>query len=313
MSLPEVMNTWLVAERDARQALRLEASTVVLADAAFEPVPGGFSNHAWRVTASDGTRCFVRLASRQVERLGADHVTECRVAGLAAAVGLAPDIVRCDPRERLLVTRWLDEAPAGRPVADGRRMRVLATTLARLHGLAPPVGLRVVDFEAQARQLEREIGTDTAEGRLAVLAASVFDRLQTAAPPMVPCHNDLSPSNVIWDATGRAWLVDWEYAGLGDAAFDLGSLASQHGLGAQARARLLGDYVAAGGQLDAGRLDLAAWAFDYVQWLWYRASIAAAVDAADHRAAAARSGRLHESLQARASRLLRCNNAGFGA
>ncbi len=192
-------------------------------------------------------------------------------------------------------------------------MRVLATTLARLHGLAPPVGLRVVDFEAQARQLEREIGTDTAEGRLAVLAASVFDRLQTAAPPMVPCHNDLSPSNVIWDATGRAWLVDWEYAGLGDAAFDLGSLASQHGLGAQARARLLGDYVAAGGQLDAGRLDLAAWAFDYVQWLWYRASIAAAVDAADHRAAAARSGRLHESLQARASRLLRCNNAGFGA
>lgn len=313
MSLPEAVDAWAVAERSARQALRLDAATVALADAAFEPVPGGFSNHAWRVTARDGTRCFVRLASRQVGRLGADHATECRVAGLAAAAGLAPDIVRCDPRERLLVTRWLDEAPAGRPVARGRRMRVLATMLARLHGLPPPMGLRVVGFEAQARQLEREAGADAAEGQLAVLAASVFDRLRAAAPPPVPCHNDLNPSNVVWDAADRAWLVDWEYAGLGDPAFDLASLASQHGLGAQARARLLADYVAAGGQLDAGRLGLAAWAFDYVQWLWYRASIAAAVDAADHREAATRAGRLRKSLQARASRLLRCNNVKFGA
>ena len=41
-------------------------------------------------------------------------------------------------------------------------------------------------------------------------------------PRRVVCHNDVNPGNVLWDGT-RAWLVDWEVAGLGHPYFDLAS------------------------------------------------------------------------------------------
>ncbi|WP_161565543.1 phosphotransferase [Mycoplasma sp. ATU-Cv-703] len=36
-----------------------------------------------------------------------------------------------------------------------------------------------------------------------------------------PSHNDVWPENVLRDAKGKLWLVDWEYATLGDFYFDL--------------------------------------------------------------------------------------------
>jgi hypothetical protein len=70
-------------------------------------------------------------------------------------------------------------------------------------------------------------------------------------------------------------------------------------------------YVAAGGQLDPARLECAAWAFDYVQCLWYRAALESAGSLADPALAAVRARRLEASLRTRASRVLRCNNAAF--
>ena len=42
--------------------------------------------------------------------------------------------------------------------------------------------------------------------------------------PLRPCHNDLLAANFIQDGD-RLWIVDWEYAGMGDPFFDLGNFA----------------------------------------------------------------------------------------
>jgi thiamine kinase-like enzyme len=42
--------------------------------------------------------------------------------------------------------------------------------------------------------------------------------------PLVACHNDLLPTNLLQDRQGKLWLLDWEYAGWGDRFFDLGNL-----------------------------------------------------------------------------------------
>jgi thiamine kinase-like enzyme len=108
------------------------------------------------------------------------------------------------------------------------------------------------------------------------------------------------------------WLVDWEYAGLGDRALDLASFATQHGLDARRRGLLARAYRRAGGAIDATRLDLACWAFDYVQWLWYRAAHDRPASAVEPELARERAARLAYALRRRASRVLRCNNAAFG-
>lgn len=37
----------------------------------------------------------------------------------------------------------------------------------------------------------------------------------------VPCHNDTVPENFIIDSKGKGYLIDWEYSGMNDSAWDL--------------------------------------------------------------------------------------------
>jgi thiamine kinase-like enzyme len=124
----------------------------------------------------------------------------------------------------------------------------------------------------------------------------------------VLCHHDVHGGNIVIDPALRLWLVDWEYAGLGDPAFDLASFASQHGLSLGESRLLHASYVEAGGEVPWPRLVLAGWAFDYVQWLWYRTLAARRGAHAGQSTARTRAAVLQDSLAARASAVLRCNN-----
>ena len=298
------------AEQAARAALRSDPATAPLAEAGFRAVPGGLSNFAWHVSDRGG-ECFVRYARGDGERLGADHAAECRVLDLTARHGLSPPIVRCDPAARLLVTCWIDATHVGRPMRSPAAVTLVARVLATLHGLPVPGDLRPVRFDEQARVLEAAFEPGPAGLAMRSSAREVFATLGAAATPPVLCHHDLNPLNLLVDGDGRVWLVDWEYAGLGDAAIDLASFACQHGLGASQRAQLVEAYRQAGGTLEAERFDLARWAFDYVQWAWYRAVLARPDPGVDAAVVRGRATRLAAALQRRASRLLRCNNAGF--
>ena len=248
----------------------------------------------------------MRLARVGTESLGADPANECRILQLVAAAGLAPPILRCDPEARVLVTRWITGAcpPAG--AVQGAHHAKLAHVLAGLHALPLRVDVRTVNFAVQANVLEHALRED-ADQRLRTTAAIVFRELAREPGPSVLCHNDLNAHNIIEDAAGRLWLVDWEYGGRSEAAFDLASCASQHQM-AHAQARhFLQLYRAAGGICADERFNWARWGFDYVQWLWYRA-FRSHGDAAEQRLADERAARLAITLLERASSLPHCNN-----
>ena len=60
----------------------------------------------------------------------------------------------------------------------------------------------------------------------AMARAAEVRRALTATPDdPVPCHNDLLSANFLRGPDGRLWLLDWEYAGMGDRSFDLGNFA----------------------------------------------------------------------------------------
>ena len=68
--------------------------------------------------------------------------------------------------------------------------------------------------------------------------------------PATLVHGDLAPKNVVVDEGGAAFFVDWEWAGVGPAALDLVDLVD--GLDAAATDRLVGAYMAAGGDVAMG-------------------------------------------------------------
>ena len=246
------------AESEARARLALDSRTAALAAAPFVPVMVGLSNFAWRAADQAGEWC-VRLARVGTESLGADPASECRVLQVVAAAGLAPPILRCDPDARLLVSRWITGAcpPAG--AAHGDHHARLACVLAGLHVLPLRGDVRTVDFAVQADALEQAL-REVAERPLRATAASVFRELAREPGPPALCHNDLNPANMSTIAARAPWFVDWEYAGIGDPAFDLASCASQHELSHAMRRRFLARYRLAGGICAASRFLLARWA-----------------------------------------------------
>ena len=146
----------------------------------------------------------------------------------------------------------------------------LAHLLMRLHACRPVPAIKPRSFRDQARRLEatgRDRGL-AADAELERKSHPVFGRLEAARAPATPCHNDVHHLNVIDDG-GSLTLIDWEYGGLGNPCYDLAATIACHELDAAQRAALLAAYH---GPANLRQVDDALWAFDYVQWLWYRAA-----------------------------------------
>ena len=84
-----------------------------------------------------------------------------------------------------------------------------------------------------------------------------------AAAPTVTCHNDLLAANFIDDGE-RVWVVDWEYAGMGDPFFDLANFAVNNGLDEEGETALLEAY----GSADMRALTLMRFMSDFREAMW---------------------------------------------
>jgi thiamine kinase-like enzyme len=75
-------------------------------------------------------------------------------------------------------------------------------------------------------------------------AKPIADMIERLIPPHpeVFCHNDLLNANFIADENGRIWIVDWEYAGMGDRFFDLANFSVNHDFTEADDAALLASY-----------------------------------------------------------------------
>ena len=148
--------------------------------------------------------------------------------------------------------------------------------LQRVHALPPIPGsfspFRVVE---DYRRLSDERGVtgwpDDFAGLLARAQAIEAAFAREAAFPC-PCHNDLLNENFLRDSTqggaGRIFILDWEYAGMGDSYFDLANLAAQHRFGDEQDAQLLQAYFGETTPRRLARLKLMKCMSDFREAMW---------------------------------------------
>jgi thiamine kinase-like enzyme len=221
----------------------------------FETLGGGITNHNFKVFV-DGDVLVLRIGGKDTALLGIDREHEHEAALTAARLGIGPEVVRF--ADGVLVTRFV-EGEVGR--ADPETVGAL---LKRLHG-APPIASRFDSF----RVVEAYAATATghgrslpdAYGRAHELARQIEAR--RAAVPRVTCHNDLLAANFIDDGK-RVWIVDWEYAGMGDPFFDLANFAVNNGLDDEGERALLEAY----GSTDTRALTLMRFMSDFREAMW---------------------------------------------
>ena len=224
----------------------------------LEAIETGITNRNYKLTLPDGSAWVVRLPGERTSVLGIDRACEAEAARRADALGIGPPVLGELPGVGTLVTRFV---PGGHvtDLADfAARLDTVVPALRTFHSSGPVAGqfpiFRVVEWhERDARA--HGVATPAPWPVLHEKAARVERALAAVPEPPVPCHNDLLPANLLFDGA-RAWLLDFEYAGMNDAFFDLGNLAVNAGLDPEAERRLVELYCGAVTPRAWGRLQL---------------------------------------------------------
>ena len=220
-----------------------------------EPLGGGITNHNFKVAVGDET-VVLRIGGKDTGLLGIDREHEHEAAVLAAELGIGPEVAGF--ADGLLVTRFV-EGEVGR--ADPGTVGGL---LRRLHGARPIASrfdsFRVVETYA-ATAAEHGVAVPATYEQAHDVAAQIEAQRESA--PLVTCHNDLLAANFIDDGQ-RVWIVDWEYAGMGDPFFDLANFSVNNGLDRDGEGALLDAY----GSTDTRALALMRFMSDFREAMW---------------------------------------------
>jgi thiamine kinase-like enzyme len=233
-----------------------------------EPLGGGITNRNFRVDVDGEGTVVLRIGGKDTALLGIDRHVEHEASLCAAMLGLGPEVVAFVQPEGYLVTRYVDgEAPSVDEICR-THLEEIAAALRRFHE-GPAIPGRFDSF----RVVEAYAATATMRGVVPPAAfaeaKAIADRIERVRgeQPLRSCHNDLLNANFVL-ASGRFWIVDWEYAGMGDRFFDLANFSVNHECDAESNERLLRAYFGEVRADDMRALVLMRFMSDFREAMW---------------------------------------------
>jgi thiamine kinase-like enzyme len=216
---------------------------VKLEDMKISPLSGGITNNNFRVEVS-GEAFVLRITGANTEMLGIDRNQEYEANLMAGRLGIAPEVVYFIQPEGYLITRFI----AGRPILPEEmcrpeNIRRAMEVVRRIHRMPALSGnfsvFRVIDSYTEiARRYRVPFPEDF--DRLMGHVREAESALMTHPGQPCPCHNDLLNANFLTD--GQLYVLDWEYAGMGNPYFDLANFSDHHSLSEEQDAWLLECY-----------------------------------------------------------------------
>ncbi len=199
--------------------------------AVVTPLQGGITNQNYRVDI-DGASFVLRVGGKGTHLLGIDRERESVCSTLASRVGVAPRVLHFLPNEDALVTHFITGTPI--TPASAAQLEILqriVTSMRRYHaGPDFPGAFSPFATVRSYHQVAMHYGVafPATLPRVFELMARIEEAL-AAIQNLKPCHNDLLASNFIDDGD-TIWIIDWEYAAMGDPFFDLGNFAVNQAL-----------------------------------------------------------------------------------
>jgi thiamine kinase len=215
----------------------------------------------------EGRALVLRKDRPCAARIGLDRERERAALAEAHGHGLGPACLLADPREGLLLTRfipgqaWLDRTD-GERAANWMRLGAL---LRRVHALAPQSVQRfepAVVFRRYACAAD-PVGSAPGLGKATALAEALY-----GDAPWVLCHHDPHLGNVVGEP---GTLIDWEYAALGHPLYDLACIIDHHGLDERAVDALVTGWADGDPPVSLATLPGFVELVSLVNTLWHRA------------------------------------------
>ena len=234
--------------------LRVIPSSLIGEVSAIAPIRLGLSGAAVYAVTSERGEYILRLKgdSALLDEFWTQHI---RVLRRAAERGVAPPLVHVDEDARAVISVRVAGGPLPAALADpSQRERAIADVVAQIRALheIDPTGIDERDGVRFARGVWEQQRRRPGFPPWAADLSSAFDHIAAVLardPRRVVSHNDVNPGNVLWDGT-RAWLVDWEVAGLWHPYYDLAAFVTFLAMDAERGYSLLA--LQEGSPVDAG-------------------------------------------------------------
>lgn len=234
----------------------------------LKPLLGGLTNASYLICAGE-YGMVLRMNSAITEALNLDRATEAEVLALANRAELCAPLVHYDENHQYMVSRFV----AGQHwQPDEAGLLSLASLLTRIHAL-PAVEARL-DIHQKVASYWRAIDSKAEfASDLRALGAKVSSHIERAAAlsdGVCLCHNDLLLENLIAADDGQLYAIDWEYAAMGDAFYELAVVIDGHGLEEWQQQVLMMGYLARPlTDTDWQRLRHWRLIYRYLTVLWY--------------------------------------------
>lgn len=238
-------------------------------DLVVAPLPGGITNQNYRV--DNGKETFVlRVGGQGTHLLGIDRGREHACTAIAAQLGIGAEVIHFLASEDVLVTRFIvGKGITPETAAQPETLKRIVDVLKRYHA-GPAFPGRFSPFETvynyHTLALEHDVDFPATIPQVFALMEQIKAALGPLQQPK-PCHNDLLASNFLDDGQ-NIWLLDWEYAGMGDIFFDLGNFAVNQALSYQQCELLLAYYFGTVRPSDLAHLHLMRLGSDLRESFW---------------------------------------------
>jgi thiamine kinase-like enzyme len=239
------------------------------------PLEGGITNRNYRARF-DGTDYVIRVPGKDTSLLEIDRRCEIAANERAARLGVAPPVAASLDDPPAIVTEFV--VGTGMEPEDLREPAMLgqiAEALRRIHdgGEAPTPSASFDSFRIVETYAETTRGRGAEVPDAYEQAKAGAERIESALSgpehEPVPCHDDLLAANFIRGEAGQVWIVDWEYAGMGDRYFDLANFAVNNELGeAEERQFLHAYFERAPSEAQLAALGLMKYMSDFREAMW---------------------------------------------
>ena len=190
-------------------------------------ISGGMTNTNFYVKAA-GEEYILRIPGACTDIM-IDRKSERHNGALASDLGINVPTLYFDADTGVKITRYIQEAVTlnGKSARLETNIRKTTGILRQLHSS----GLKLYqefsvkqEYEKYKQLIEKlQAAVYPEYGEMDRAFYRLLERLEKIGLHCLPCHNDLVAENLILDASGRMYLIDWEYSGYNDPMWDLAS------------------------------------------------------------------------------------------
>ena len=233
------------------------------------PLVGGITNQNYRVDIG-GETFVLRIGGKGTQLLGIDRGREHTCTSIAAQIGVGAEVIHFLASEDALVTRFIVGTGISPETAtQPETLRRIVDSI-KLYHAGPAFPGTFSPFETVRNYHKLALERDVAFPETLPQVFALLEQIEQALGPLhhpKPCHNDLLASNFIDDGH-TIWILDWEYAGMGDIFFDLGNFAVNQALNEEQSELLLRYYFGEVRLADVAHLHLMRLGSDLRESFW---------------------------------------------